>query len=46
MGTVKTKETMVLISLRIPKEVLEFYKQFPKYTKLMRKILIKGATVD
>ena len=37
----KNKQPMVHVNLRLPEEVLEYYKQkYPTYTKGMRDILI------
>lgn len=34
---------MVHVNLRIPEEVLEFYKRFPSYTGKMREVLVEYA---
>lgn len=33
------KEAMVHVNLRLPVEILEYYKQFPSYTIAMRDVL-------
>ena len=35
------KEAMVHVNLRLPVEILEYYKQFPSYTIAMRDVLNK-----
>lgn len=30
---------MVHVNLRLPKDVVEYFKKYPKYTKQMRKVL-------
>jgi len=35
------KEAMVHVNLRLPVEILEYYKQFPSYTIVMRDVLEK-----
>lgn len=33
------KEAMIHVNLRLPVEILEYYKQFPSYTIAMRDVL-------
>jgi len=35
------KKAMVHVNLRLPVEILEYYKQFPSYTIAMRDVLEK-----
>ena len=34
---------MVLVSLRMPKQVLDYFQQYPSYTMKMREVLEKHA---
>jgi hypothetical protein len=35
------RRVMVHINVRLPEDVVEFYKQYPNYTRAMRDVLIK-----
>jgi uncharacterized protein (DUF4415 family) len=35
------RQPMVHINVRLPEDVVEFYKQYPNYTRAMRDVLIK-----
>ena len=35
------RRVMVHINVRLPEDVVEFYKQYPNYTRVMREVLIK-----
>ena len=35
------RQPMVHINVRLPEDVVEFYKQYPNYTRKMRDVLIK-----
>ena len=35
------RRVMVHINVRLPEDVVEFYKQYPNYTRKMRDVLIK-----
>ena len=35
------KEPLVHVNMRLPQEVVDFYKQEPNYTKAMREALVK-----
>ena len=35
------RRVMVHINVRLPEDVVEFYKQYPNYTRRMREVLIK-----
>ena len=35
------RRVMVHINVRLPEDVVEFYKQYPNYTQVMRGVLIK-----
>ena len=37
------KDAMAHVNLRLPAETLEFYKQFPSYTRMMRDVLTNYA---
>lgn len=40
------KPAMVHVNLRVPSEVLDYYKQFPNYTQKMRNVLAKEADIS
>jgi uncharacterized protein (DUF4415 family) len=35
------RKALVHVSVRLPEDVVEFYTQYPNYTKAMREVLIK-----
>ena len=37
------KPAMVHVNVRIPQEVLDYYKEWPNYTKMMRTVLTNYA---
>jgi hypothetical protein len=37
------KQALAHINIRIPKEVVDFYRQYPSYTKKMREVLTAHA---
>tara|TARA_R110000822_G_scaffold38279_5_gene106296 strand:+ start:1207 stop:1380 length:174 start_codon:yes stop_codon:yes gene_type:complete len=40
------KEAMVHLTLRLPKYVVDHYKQYPSHTRAMRNALIKGMELQ
>ena len=38
-----SKPPMPLVNLRLPEEILAFYKQWPSYSKIMRTVLTNYA---
>jgi hypothetical protein len=42
-GRKRSKPTMVHVNVRLPKDVFEFYKAHPNYTKVMREVLVAHA---
>ena len=39
-------EALKHVNLRLPKEVLDFYKKYPQYTRKMREVLTKFIYID
>lgn len=42
-GKPRVKPTMVHVNVRLPVWALEFYKEYPNYTKVIRDVLIAHA---
>jgi len=39
-------QALVHVNLRLPKEVLDFYKRYPQYTQKMREVLTKFIYIN
>ena len=35
------RQAMAHVNLRLPEDVLDYYKQYPNYTQMIREVLIK-----
>jgi hypothetical protein len=42
-GRKRTKPNLVHVNVRLPKHVVEFYRQYPNYTSKMRSVLMEFA---
>lgn len=40
------RQALVHVNLRLPKEVLAFYKKYPQYTQKMREVLTKFIYIE